>query len=129
MSSRCLRTIGGIAAAVGSLAVEARADQARLHGSRGFRSTAESFGHRDNETAENIDDIADAIKTLKRVYRPRKAVLVGHSGGATVASVILGRYPGLADGTVLVSSPCDLVAWRAAHHYRGYSAASRHNST
>jgi pimeloyl-ACP methyl ester carboxylesterase len=85
----------------------------------GFRSTGESFGHRDNETAENIDDMADAITTLKRLYRPRKLVLVGHSGGATVASVILGRHPGLADGAVLVSSPCDLVGWRAAHHYRG----------
>jgi pimeloyl-ACP methyl ester carboxylesterase len=82
----------------------------------GLSSTGDSFGHHDNETAENIDDIADAIATLKKMYQPRKVVLVGHSGGATVASVILGRQPRLADGAVLVSSPCDLVAWHAAHN-------------
>jgi dipeptidyl aminopeptidase/acylaminoacyl peptidase len=43
-------------------------------------------------------------------------MLVGDSGGATVASVILGRYPGLANAAVLVRSPCDLMAYQAAHH-------------
>ncbi len=49
-------------------------------------------------------------------------MLVGHSGGAASAAVVLGMAPGLADGAVLVACPCDLGAWRAS---RGGGAWSR----
>jgi len=88
-------------------------------GPTGLGSTGESYGHRDNETAQNIDDIAGAIQTLKGIYRPSRLVLIGHSGGAQVAAVILARHPHLADGAVLVSGPFDLAAWHAGHNQTG----------
>jgi pimeloyl-ACP methyl ester carboxylesterase len=81
----------------------------------GLGSTGDANGHRDNETAENIDDIAGAIQTLKALYRPSKLVLIGHSGGAQVAAIILARQPHLADAAVLVSGPFDVAAWKAGH--------------
>ena len=72
----------------------------------GHWSTGSDLGRNDNYTAEIIDDIADAVKTLKDVYKPRKVILVGHSGGAAIAAVILGRFPRLIDGAVLVGCPC-----------------------
>jgi predicted esterase len=85
----------------------------------GLGSTGESYGHHDNETAENIDDIAGAIQTLKGIYRPSKLVLIGHSGGAQVAAVILARHPHLADAAVLVSGPFDVAAWKAGRNISG----------
>jgi pimeloyl-ACP methyl ester carboxylesterase len=85
----------------------------------GLGSTGESYGHHDNETAENIDDIAGAIQTLRGIYHPSKVVLIGHSGGAQVAAIILARHPHLADAAVLVSGPFDVAAWKAAHNISG----------
>ena len=38
-------------------------------------------------------------------------LLAGHSGGAAIADV-MGRRPGIADGALLVSCPCDVMRWR-----------------
>ena len=81
----------------------------------GNTSTGSNYGRRDSYTAENIAAIAGAIRTLKTVHGAQRVVLVGHSGGAAIAGVILGKFPGLADGAVLVSCPCDIAAWRLAH--------------
>jgi pimeloyl-ACP methyl ester carboxylesterase len=54
-----------------------------------------------------------AIERLRHKYRPSRVVLVGHSGGAAIAAVLLGLKPQLADAAVLVACPCDLVSWRA----------------
>lgn len=67
---------------------------------------------RDHYTAANIDEMAGAIANLRARHRPGKIVLVGHSGGAATAGVILGRYPGLAQAAVLVACPCDVEYWR-----------------
>lgn len=67
----------------------------------------------DNWTAPVIDDIADAIKTLKEFHQAKRVVLLGHSGGSAVAGVILGRHPGLADAALLVGCVCDVRQWRA----------------
>ncbi|MCC7168188.1 MAG: alpha/beta fold hydrolase [Rhodospirillales bacterium] len=79
----------------------------------GQRSSGAIHGRGDNFTALNIDIIADAIARLKAHYRPQRVVLIGHSGGAATAGVILGRHPGLADAAVLVGCPCDVPVWRA----------------
>jgi pimeloyl-ACP methyl ester carboxylesterase len=78
----------------------------------GNTSTGSNYGRRDSYTAENIAAIADGIRTLKTVHGARRVILVGHSGGAAIAGVILGEFPGLADGAVLVSCPCNITAWR-----------------
>lgn len=79
----------------------------------GRTSAGSNNGRRDNYTAENIGTIAEAVRTLRLHHRAARVVLVGHSGGAAIAGVILGRYPGLADAAVLVSCPCDISRWRA----------------
>jgi len=79
----------------------------------GNYSSGNAAGRGDNFTAENIDIVADAIARLKSFHRARRLVLVGHSGGAAMAGVILGRHAGLADAGLLVACPCDVPAWRA----------------
>lgn len=66
----------------------------------------------DNFGTDIIDKVADAIVRLKAFHGARRLVLVGHSGGAAMTGVMLGRQPGLADAGVLVACPCDVRAWR-----------------
>lgn len=66
----------------------------------------------DNWNARNIDAIAEATARLRQRYHGRKVVVAGHSGGAAIAANILGRHPELVDAALLVSCPCDVVAWR-----------------
>ena len=79
----------------------------------GHFSSGNAAGRNDNFYAGNIDVVADAIGRLKAFHRPRRLVLVGHSGGAAMAGVMLGRHPGLADAAVVVACPCNVPAWRA----------------
>jgi pimeloyl-ACP methyl ester carboxylesterase len=50
---------------------------------------------------------------LRAHHKARRVVLVGHSGGAAIAGVILGKHPGTADAAVLVSCPCHIANWRS----------------
>jgi len=65
-----------------------------------------------NYTPHNVDAVAAVVKNLEVQHRARKVVLVGHSGGAAIAGVILGRHPGVADAAVLAACPCNIDAWR-----------------
>lgn len=78
----------------------------------GNRSSGDLAGRADNFHAVNIDVVAAAIARLKAFHGAARLVLVGHSGGAAMAGVILGRHPGLADAALLVGCPCDVPAWR-----------------
>ena len=80
----------------------------------GKRSSGSNYGRRDSYTAENVDAIAAAIRELARYHEASRVILIGHSGGAAISAVILGRHPGLAHAALLASCPCDLVAWRRA---------------
>lgn len=66
----------------------------------------------DNYTPEVVDAVAAVIEQLKTKFHPSHTVLVGHSGGAAITGDLLGRLPSTVDGALLVSCPCDLVAWR-----------------
>jgi pimeloyl-ACP methyl ester carboxylesterase len=79
---------------------------------QGQLSSGDAAGRADNFHAENIDTVAAAIARLKDFHGAARLVLLGHSGGAAMAGVILGRHPGLADAAVLVGCPCDVQAWR-----------------
>lgn len=79
----------------------------------GNQSTGDNFGRNDSYTAHNVDAVAAAIKTLREHHKASYVVLVGHSGGAAISGVILGRHPGLVAGAVLAACPCDIAAWRA----------------
>ena len=84
---------------------------------RGRTSEGSTLGRADNYTAANVAAIAGAIDALKKQYRARRAIYVGHSGGAAIGGVLIGRRPGLVDAAVLVSCPCDIARW-LAHHRR-----------
>lgn len=71
-------------------------------------STGSTMGGGDNYTAHNVDAVANAIQALKAKYSARRVMLVGYSGGAATAGVILGRHPDLIDDAVLIACPCDL---------------------
>lgn len=79
----------------------------------GNRSTGDNFDRRDSYTQENIGAIAEALQNLKRHHGADKLVVLGHSGGAAIAGVILGTRPGLIDAALLLSCPCNIPRWRA----------------
>ena len=72
--------------------------------------------HRDdNFRKREIDSIASALEKLKTHHGAKRLILVGHSLGAIISGVILGRHPDLADAALLVACPCDLDRWRRSH--------------
>lgn len=75
-------------------------------------STGDRMGGGDNYTAHNVDAVAHALQALKTKYGARRLVVVGYSGGAATAGVILGRHPELIDDAVLIACPCDLAIRR-----------------
>ncbi len=77
-------------------------------------SSGDKMGGGDNYTAHNVDAVANALQALKTKYGARRLVVVGYSGGAATAGVILGRHPDLIDNAVLIACPCDLDIRRQA---------------
>jgi pimeloyl-ACP methyl ester carboxylesterase len=80
--------------------------------SEGRRSSGDNNGRRDHYTAPTIDALAGVTRRLAAHVGAVRTILVGHSGGAATAGVMIGRHPGLAQGAVLVACPCDIGAWR-----------------
>lgn len=80
--------------------------------SKNNHSTGDRMGGGDNYTAHNVDAVANALFALKTKYRAQRVVVVGYSGGAATAGVILGRHPELIDDAVLIACPCDLTVRR-----------------
>lgn len=78
---------------------------------RGRTSEGNTYRRRDNYTRDNIAAVGGAIAALRAHYRPRRVVYVGHSGGAAIGGVLIGRTPKLIDAAVLVSCPCDIARW------------------
>ncbi|HTD96317.1 MAG TPA: alpha/beta fold hydrolase [Edaphobacter sp.] len=78
---------------------------------------AKSDGHRgfasgENYTLEVTNDIAAAIEALKAQWGASKVILVGHSGGATIAANVAALHPGLVQHVFLVACPCDVPVFR-----------------
>jgi pimeloyl-ACP methyl ester carboxylesterase len=78
----------------------------------GESSSGSDYGRGDNWTRRNIAAVGAAIERLRLKYKPGTVIIVGHSGGAATAAVLLGMKPQLADAAILVSCPCELLAWR-----------------
>ncbi len=76
----------------------------------GRQSTPGGSGRRGTKFPEDVDSIASAVRALSTHHNASRVVLIGHSGGAQISAVILGRYPGLADAALLAACPCDLKA-------------------
>ncbi len=66
----------------------------------------------DNWQRADLQEVATAVERLRQRYRPRVVLLVGHSGGAAIAAVLLGLQPQLAQAALLLACPCDLPTWR-----------------
>jgi predicted esterase len=81
--------------------------------SLGNTSTGQSYRENgDGYRAGVVDAVALAVTSLKEYHGVQRVVLVGHSGGAAISGIILGRYPGLADAAVLAACPCNVPDWR-----------------
>ena len=82
-------------------------DSAENH-STGYsnRFTGDGYG------SSIIDAVAAAVRVLKNFYKAEHVVLVGHSGGAAISGVILGKFPSLANSAVLAACPCNVPQWR-----------------
>lgn len=79
-------------------------------------SSFQVAGRLDNYTKENISIIGHAIENLKQHYQPKRLLLVGHSGGAAIAALLLNEFPGVADGALLINCPTDIKRWRPDWH-------------
>ncbi len=79
----------------------------------GAQSSGSNDNRSDSYTPENVDAVAAAVRALRAHHKARRVVLIGHSGGAAIAGVVLGKHPGLADAAVLVACPCHLPNWRS----------------
>ena len=64
-------------------------------------------GRADHYTLANLAEVGAAIERLRARFKPKAVVVVGHSGGAATAAVLLGMRPGLIDAAILVSCPCE----------------------
>jgi pimeloyl-ACP methyl ester carboxylesterase len=80
-------------------------------GGDGRRSQGSNYGRSDSYSAATIAAIGGAIVALRRHYRARRVIYVGHSGGAAIGGVLIGKRPKLIDAAVLVSCPCDIARW------------------
>ena len=81
---------------------------------RGRTSEGNTYRRSDNYTRDNIAGVGGAIAALRAHYQPRRVVYVGHSGGAAIGGVLIGKMQRLIDAAVLVSCPCDIARWLSA---------------
>ncbi len=66
----------------------------------------------DNYDEKRVNQLAQAIEELIKMYSPSKVILAGHSGGAAITANIISLFPLLIDHAFIVSCPCDVNAWR-----------------
>ena len=95
--------------------------------SYGNYSTGESYAFAcegfpcDGYRKKTIATLAAGIEELKEFYQPSCTILVGHSGGAMMSSIILGKYPDLANGAVLASTTNNVHEWSNRHGWGKWS--------
>jgi len=61
---------------------------------------------------DDVDPIYRTIKKLKKKYKIDQTLIIGHSGGAAVTGILIGRFPKLIHEAVLISCPCIVPPWR-----------------
>lgn len=90
-------------------------------------STGESYAFSnhgypaDSYRPETVATLAAAVANLKSFYHPRCTILVGHSGGAAMSGIILGKYPHLVNGAVMASVVGDVQKWATKHNWGSYA--------
>ncbi|MGH8496568.1 MAG: alpha/beta fold hydrolase [Gammaproteobacteria bacterium] len=63
-----------------------------------------------------VASMASAISRVVADYRPAEVVLIGYSGGGTLAVLLAGDIAGLA-GVITIAGNLDVAAWSATHGY------------
>ena len=77
------------------------------------KSTGTSYRKKgDGYRKSIVSAVTGAVENLKAQFSASRVILVGHSGGAAISGVILGRAPGLVDAAVLGACPCHVANWR-----------------
>jgi pimeloyl-ACP methyl ester carboxylesterase len=94
----------------------------------GRTSQGTHHGRIDSYTPANIAAVGAAIDVLKKHFQPRRTIVVGHSGGAAIAGVLIGKNPGLIQGAILVSCPCDIARWRRERGRRPWTRSESPSS-
>ena len=61
---------------------------------------------------QDVDPIYRVIKKLKKKYKTKDTIVIGHSGGAAITGILFGRFKKLIDSAILISCPCIVPAWR-----------------
>ncbi len=75
-------------------------------------SEGSDCGRRDCYTRDVVETVADAIAQVKQRFEAKTVIGLGHSGGAAILANAIALRPGLIDGAVLASCPCDIRRWR-----------------
>lgn len=88
----------------------------------GAYSSGSDNGRADNWQRQTIQEIGKVIERLKSRFNPRTTIIVGHSGGAAIAAVLLGMQPDLAEAAILIACPCDMSTWRAGRSRTPWSS-------
>lgn len=79
---------------------------------QGNFSDGKMLGANDHYTLENVNILSQVVQEFKKKFNPKNVVLVGHSGGAAIASLIANEAPNNIDGLFLFACPCDVNQWR-----------------
>ena len=107
-----IRPVAESAAAHGAIGVAMARPGYALDGRTSTGVATRDQGHWYKYRAEEIDSIAAAVAALQKHHKAERVVMVGHSGGAVVSGVMLGRAAPLVDAVILVACPCDVKKWR-----------------
>lgn len=85
-------------------------------------SSGSDNGRADNWQRGTVQEIGKVIERLKARFKPHTTIVVGHSGGAAIAAVLLGMQPDLVGAAILIGCPCDMAAWRAGRSRSPWSS-------
>jgi predicted esterase len=97
--------------------------------SSGKRNALDSYGHPcDGYSAKMVATLAAAVAELKKYYQPRCTILIGHSGGAIMSGIILGKYPHLVDGAVLASVIYNVMKLSQRHQWGSWTQSLSPNT-
>lgn len=72
---------------------------------------------KDHYTNRNNKLLAQSLQAMKADLGAENLVVMGHSGGAAMTAIVIGRFPGIVDNALLLGCPCDVPNWRI--HRRG----------
>ena len=81
-----------------------------LHNSRNCSPHLWTFGRYSNSVANSLQEIIETLADDKKV------IIVGHSGGGVLATIIAERYQRVA-GIVTLAAPLDTDSWTSSHGY------------